>query len=161
MKEQTDEYMKYVVDTSLINILVDGTVAINDLPSDGPFLASHIQHDELSATTNLDRKGQLLAKFTEIIDEITPTETFVLDTSQLDAVKLGDGLAYNAMKKDLDDLNNKKKNNSRDALIAEVALRNGYTLLVADYHMYKVAEKHGITVIHWKTSPSFDGSKKH
>jgi hypothetical protein len=38
--------MKYVVDTSLINKLLDGSVHADELPKDGSVVASHIQIDE-------------------------------------------------------------------------------------------------------------------
>jgi hypothetical protein len=40
-------------------------------------------------------------------------------------------------------LNGAKKNNSRDALIAEAAIANGYVLLTADAHLRSVAQMHG------------------
>ena len=144
--------MKYVVDTSLINKLVDGSVQASELPNDGSFVASHIQFDELSRTKNAQRKAELLRKFAETIDEMLPTESFVLGTSRLDEGKLGDGASYDAIKRELDSLNKGKGNNSEDALIAEIAKKNGYVLLTADFHLYQVAYSHGIGVMYWTTT---------
>jgi predicted nucleic acid-binding protein len=143
--------MNYVVDTSLINKLVDGTVRAEELPNDGSFVASHIQMDELSRTSNAQRKAKLLEKFSEIIDEVLPTESFVLGISRLGEGRLGDGASYQAIKGDLDSRNKRKKNNSEDALIAEVAMKNGYTLLTADFDLYQVAYAHGIGIMYWAT----------
>ena len=143
---------KYVVDTSLINKLVDGSVGADELPKDGQFVASHIQHDELSRTKNPERRAKLLEKFTEIIHEVLPTEAFVLGVSRLDEGKLGDGISYDAIKKELDSLNGSKANNAEDALIAGMAMKNGYVLLTADFHLYQVAYKHGIEHIYWTTT---------
>jgi rRNA-processing protein FCF1 len=41
--------------------------------------------------------------------------------------------------------------NTNDALIAELALKNGYVLLTADFHLYQVAYAQGIGVIYWTT----------
>ena len=60
--------------------------------------------------------------------------------------KLGDGSLYSRLKADLDSLNKGKANNTQDALIAEVAIANGYTLVTADYHLAEVARKYGGTV---------------
>lgn len=143
---------KYVVDTSLINKLVDGSVGVDELPKDGLFVASYIQHDELSRTKNQKRRAKLLEKFEEIIHEVLQTETFVLNVSRLDEGKLGDGISYDAIKKELDSLNRGKANNAEDALIAETAMRNGYVLLTADFYLYQVAYKHGIEYTYWTTT---------
>ena len=143
---------KYVIDTSLINKLVDGNIGADELPNDGSFVASHIQFDELSQTRNVEKRVKLQEKFAEIIDEVLPTESFVLDTSRLGEGRLGDGVSYQAIKRDLDSRNKAKSNNSEDALIAEVAMRNGYTLLTADFDLYQVAYTHGIGVFYWTTT---------
>lgn len=144
--------MKYVVDTSLINKLVDCTVGADELPNDGSFVASHIQIDELNQTKNVQRRAKLLEKFAEVIDEVLPTESFVLGTSRLGEGKLGDGVPYQAIKAELDSRNKGKANNSEDALIAEVAMKNGYTLLTADFDLYQVAYAHGIGTMYWTTT---------
>ena len=141
--------MKYVVDTCLINKLVDGKIGTSELPKDGTFVASHIQIDELKRTRNVDRRTQLLEMFEEIVDEVLPTETFKLGVSQMDGGKLGDGVSYDTIKKELDSRNKGKANNDNDALIAEVAMRNGYALLTADFDLYQAAYKLGIGVIYW------------
>ena len=48
--------MKYMVDTSLINKLVDGSVMADELPHDGTFVATHIQKDELERTKSGERR---------------------------------------------------------------------------------------------------------
>ena len=144
--------MKYVVDTSLINKLVDGSVHVDELPTDGSFVASHIQIDEINRTKNLKRRSKLLQKFAETIDEVLPTESFVLDTSRLDEAKLGDGVSYHTIKTELDSTNKSKSNNSEDALIAEIAMNNGYVLLTADFDLYQVAYKLGIGTFYWTTT---------
>ena len=144
--------MKYVVDTSLINKLVDGSVYADELPNDGSFVASHIQIDELNRTKNLKRRSELLEKFSEIIDEVLPTESFVFGTSRFNKARLGDGTSYEAIKTALDSWNGGKTNNSQDALIAEIAMNNGYVLLTADFHLYQVAYAHGIGTVYWTTT---------
>ncbi len=143
---------KYVVDTCLINKLVDGSVSPDELPKDGSFVASHIQFDELSKTKNPERKAKLLKKFIELINEVLPTESFVLDISRLDDARLGDGVRYREIKEELDARNKSKSNNVHDALIAEVAMKNGYTLLTTDFDLYQTAYKQGIGVMYWTTN---------
>jgi rRNA-processing protein FCF1 len=141
--------MKYVVDTNIINRLVDGTIRIEELPTDGLFVASHVQIDEINRTKNPERRKKLLEKFAETVDEILPTESFVLDVSALDGAKLGDGGSYELLKTELDRRNRNKSNNSHDALIAEIAMNNGYVLLTADFDLYQVAYAHGIGTTYW------------
>jgi hypothetical protein len=46
--------MKYVLDTNIINWLIDGRVKRESLPSDGEFVATHIQIDEINRTSEED-----------------------------------------------------------------------------------------------------------
>ena len=140
---------KYVLDTSLINKLVDGSVNLVELPKDGAFVATHVQLDELKRTPDKNRRRELLDKFSEVVDEVHETDTFVLGESRLGQAKLGSGLGYREIKKRLDALNGGKKNNLRDALIAEVAFRDGYVLLTADQDQSTVAQTLGIGVCYW------------
>ena len=59
---------------------------------------------------------------------------------------MGDGRIFCRLKSDLDLLNYGKSNNSEDALIAEVAIVNGHTLITADEDLRTVAEQHGCNV---------------
>ena len=52
------------------------------------------------------------------------------------------GNLFTSVKAELDTLNGSKKNNVRDALIAEAAIANGYTLLTADEDLKSATEKH-------------------
>lgn len=143
--------MKYVVDTSLINKLVDGRVLPEELPTDGEFVAAHIQIDEINRTRDEDRRARLFLKFSHTIDEIVPTESFVIATSRLGEDRLGDGVSYALIKRELDSLNGGKASNVQDALIAEIAMKNSFVLLTTDYHLYEVAQLHGIGVFYWAT----------
>ena len=91
----------------------------------------------------------MLHKFSEIIDQSLPTETFVQGTSRLDHARLGSGDAYRMIKEELDLRNKGKPNSVNDALIAEVALKNRYVLLTADFDLYQVAYAHEVGVIYW------------
>jgi len=144
--------VKYVVDTSLINKLVDGSVHVDELPKDGSFVASHIQIDEINRTKDPKRRSELLQTFSEVIDEMLPTESFVFGLSRLGKGKLGDGVSYDTVKTELDSMNKGKANNSKDALIAEIAMKNEYVLLTADFHLYQVAYKLGVGTRYWTTT---------
>jgi rRNA-processing protein FCF1 len=143
--------MSYVVDTNIFNKLVDGVFRIEDLPSDGPYLATHVQIDELNNTKDTERRARLFLMFAEVRPQVVPTESFVWDVSRWDHGKWGDGILYEKLKQDLDALNKSKANNARDILIAEVAIVNEYTLLTADRDLATVAKKHGGKVVYYET----------
>lgn len=144
--------MSYVVDTNIFNNLVDGTINVADLPSDSPFVATHIQIDEINNTKDSERRARLFLMFAEVRPEIVPTESFVLDVSRLDYGKLSDDVLFDKLKQELDALNKSKSNNVQDVLIAEVAIVNGFTLLTSDRHLAEVVEKQGGKVVHFKTT---------
>src|SRR5687768_2403739 len=145
--------MKYVVDTNIFNKLVDGKLLPNDLPSDREFIATHLQIDEINniKDKNKERRAQLSIMFATIAPTLVPTESFFIGVSRIGQGKLGDGDSFEAIKKDLDTLNSKKPNNVQDALIAEVAYVNNFTLLTSDYHLAEIAKKHRINCIYYKT----------
>jgi hypothetical protein len=115
---------KYVVDTNIINWLVNGKLSLDDLPGDGEYVATHVQVDELKETKDAELREKLLCKFNEIISETILAETFCFNVkgAGLNQAKWSDdgGILYKRIKTDLD---NKKprKNNWEDAVIAEVA----------------------------------------
>ncbi|MCK9201350.1 MAG: hypothetical protein M0P59_07205 [Gallionella sp.] len=143
--------MSYVVDTNIFNKLVDGIFRIENLPSDGPYLATHVQIDELNNTKDAERRARLFLMFAEVRPQVVPTESFVWDVSRWDHGKWSDGVLYEKLKQDLDDLNKSKANNARDILIAEVAIANEYTLLTADRDLATVVKEHGGKVIYYET----------
>jgi predicted nucleic acid-binding protein len=141
--------VKCVVDTNVINRLIDGSLSTEDMPAEAELVATHVQVDELNKTRDEDRRARLFLRFTTTVDDVVPTESTILGVSRLGYSKLGDGGLYGRLKTDLDALNKAKANNAQDALIAEVAIANGYTLLTADYDLSLVARKHGCTVRHF------------
>ena len=143
--------MAYVVDTTIFNKLVDGVIAMGDLPSNSQLMATHVQIDELNNTKDNERRAQLFLKFVAVGTKIVPTESFVWDVSRWDHGKWSDGVLFEKLKGALDLLNKAKPNNSHDALIAEVAIVNDYTLLTADLHLAEVTEKHGGNVSYFGT----------
>ena len=139
--------MKYVLDTCVFNWLADGRVALADLPSDGEFVATHIQVDELNKTKNAERRSQLFMHFALVGPSMYPTESLILGVSRLGHAKIADDVTFSQLKSALDRLNRSKPNNVMDALSAEVALKNEFTLITADGDLRTVAEQVGCNVI--------------
>ncbi len=121
--------MKFVVDTCIINKLIEGEISLNSLPQNCSFFASHIQIDEINKTPDAERRAQLFLKFAEISPKIIPTESAVWDISRWDQTKWNNGKLYSNLKQSLDGLNKSKPSNTNDALIAETAIVNDYALL--------------------------------
>jgi rRNA-processing protein FCF1 len=131
----------YLVDTCVINKMVDGLFDASSLPFGSEFVITHIQIDELNNTTDADkeRRAMLHLVLAKLRPTLVMTESFVWDFSRWDNAKLGDEVTYGALRSALDQLNKNKKNNPMDALIAEVAIKNSWTLLTADRHLAQVA----------------------
>ena len=55
--------MKYMVDTNIINWLVEGSLSTEDFAPDAVFIATHIQHDELSNTRDVTSRKKLIDRF--------------------------------------------------------------------------------------------------
>ena len=138
-----------MVDTNVINWLVDGRIQPNHLPSDGDFVATHVQRDELAKTEDDGRRAQLLGKFAKTIDREVPTESVVAGVSRVGLAKVSDGKLYYSLRNALDTRNKGKRSNTQDALIAEVAIENSWTLITADRDLVEVAKQHGCEVRHY------------
>jgi predicted nucleic acid-binding protein len=138
---------KYVVDTCVFNWLADGTLNRGALPHDGDFAISHIQLDEINDTDDKERRARLLLMLASLNCKLIDTPAFVFDVSRYDFARWSDGELFTSLKSEMDGLNGNKKNNARDALIAETAIVNGFTLLTADRDLKLVTEQHGGQVL--------------
>lgn len=138
---------QYILDTCIFNWLLDGRILIEDLPSDGVFVATSVQRAELRATRSDVRRTALLAKFEEIGPELVPPESFMFDVdgAGFDEARWSDGKTYHHLKTALDRIHD-VPSNVQDALIAEVALKHGMALVTADQNLRSVAEQFGIVV---------------
>jgi rRNA-processing protein FCF1 len=138
----------FMVDTCVFNWLLDGKIQRAALPSGGRFAITHIQMDELNKIQDEERRVRLsLLVHATMKCEVIPTQTFVFDVSRWDHACWGDGELFNKIRDELDAANKRRKSNTQDALIAETAIQNGYTLITADGGLKWAAEKHGGVVI--------------
>jgi len=143
--------MKSVLDTNIFNKLVDGVLKIEQLPSNDGFIATHIQIDELSNTSNNERRAQLLLQFAAMVPTLEPTESSVFGISRFGQGKWNSGELAERLKLDLDAINGSKRNNWQDALIAEAAIANSHMLVTCDSDLAVVAKKHGANVTYYAT----------
>lgn len=78
-----------------------------------------------------------------------PGRAAVVDISRFDWCKVGDGVIYTSIKNELDAKNGGRPSNVHDALIAEVAIANGFTLVTADADLAEAARNHKGMVHHF------------
>lgn len=136
--------MGYMLDTNIFNRLVDGRLAISDLPSDDEFFATSIQIQELNATSNEGRRAALTGKFSEVSPKIDPINTSLWGYASYGESAWGAvGDHFEKIKTELDLLNKCKPNNPADALIGEVSISNQHTLITTDRHLAEVVERNG------------------
>lgn len=136
----------YMFDTNVFNCILDGKIEICEFRARAIFYATHIQLDELTATSNIQRRQELIAVFKSIVEcNQIPTDSFFLGVSQLGEAKLGDAEndLCSKIKEELDKRNKNKRNNIQDSLIAETAEKNGLSLITHDADLFFVATKFG------------------
>lgn len=128
--------MNYMIDTCIFNHLLDGFYSVDDLPM-GEYFITHIQHDELQATKNADRRNELLRTLHVVSPNSEPTSVFVPGVSRLNQACLGNGKYYSQILSKLDFRKN-KKSNCNDAIIGDTAINLSYTLITGDRNFYEV-----------------------
>jgi predicted nucleic acid-binding protein len=137
----------YILDTCVFNRLADDKIRLPDISTDGLFVATHVQLEELKATPMKykDRREQLIAVFEEVGPHLLPAETFCFDISHF-GDKWSNGRLFKSLKARLDE-GKQKANNTQDALIAEVAIVQKLTLVTADTDLADTAREHGGKVL--------------
>lgn len=129
-------------DTVIFNRIVDGFLDVSVLIGKVDVYVTHIQRDELNATSNAKRRELLQKTFHEVSAKTVPTESAIFGVSRFDEARFGaeDGL-YLKIKVVLD-AKKLKQNNIQDALIAETAIVNGFTLVTDDRHLAEIVQTH-------------------
>jgi predicted nucleic acid-binding protein len=135
-----DETM--MLDTNVFNHLLDGS--INPAQFAGKVLvATHVQRDEINQTRDPNRRASLHQLFAQTISKEAATSSMVAGISVAGSACPSDGELLLRMKNELDKHNGDQRgNNMKDALIAETALRNGWTLVSNDADLIDVATRH-------------------
>ena len=137
----------YMFDTNIFNEILDQNIDVTSI-NNASLHVTHIQLNEIQAT----RRNQLLQTFHDIGKAEIVTESAVWDVSERGNAKWGseNGL-YKPIVKRLGELNNKKKNNDQDSLIAETAILNNQILVTNDTDLQKVTSEFGGKVIDLNT----------
>ena len=137
----------FMLDTNLFNGLVDGKASLNVFRGK-TLLATHVQLDELNATSDITRREKLVSMFKLVQAGTLPTSTSVWDDTPWDGGNWSDNdNLYNDMLADLrkrDKAAGKRPkglNQSRDVRIAETAIKNDLTLVTDDKNLRFVTAK--------------------
>jgi rRNA-processing protein FCF1 len=108
------------------------------------YFITHIQKDELETLGNERIRNQLMSAFHLVPQTLLSTESVIAGISRAGMAKVGDSLVYTHI---FEELNKRKpeqrENNSKDALIAETALKNGFVLVTNDKALKEVVLKIG------------------
>lgn len=136
-------------DTTIFNRILDGKFDRSELSDDVELYITHVQRDEIAATSDSNRKIQLLEVLANIVPESMPTESAVWDYSNWDEAKFGDDSNDSLYDRILGELRRldpspkKDASHIRDTLIAETAIKNEMTLVSADQNLIKVVKDLG------------------
>ena len=150
----------YMLDTNVFNDVLDGRTSLAELAG-RHVVVTGIQASELRATNNAERRTALLSVFKTIAPDPLPTSSFAFDIegAGLEHADWNDGTGrfqeMLARLQTLDDKGKQYKNQTRDILIAETALKNGSVLISGDANLRTVMVEFGGRAI------SFDGLSEH
>ena len=124
---------KFMFDTNIFNAIIDGEVSLGAVNESHEYFVTHIQRDELDATSNKERRKELLKVFEVITPVSIPTESALWDTSDWDSSKWSKkGGLYDRILKQLEKEKPHDRGNIKDALIGLTAIKTGITLVTDD-----------------------------
>ncbi|MDH5764277.1 MAG: hypothetical protein OEZ51_15010 [Nitrospinota bacterium] len=126
-----------MVDTNIFNRILDDSLNLNMFKSPNKiFFATHIQKDEIVNTPNINRRNDLLSIFNEI-SKLVSTESGLYGISRYGTGRYSSDGLVKKIRMELDK-KDKRKNNPKDALIADTAIKNNYILVTEDGPLYYV-----------------------
>jgi rRNA-processing protein FCF1 len=134
---------RFMFDTNIFNHIIDGNLSLGAV-KDIEFFVTHIQRDELDATSNEERRKELLKVFKVVNQVLIPTESGVWGVSRWGLFKWGkkNGL-YDRILKQLEKEKPHDRGNKKDALIGETAVKMGITLVSDDGVLRETVRKLG------------------
>lgn len=137
-----------MLDTSIFNAVLEGKVSLAPLAG-SRLLVTHIQESELRATRNDQRRAELLALYHRIqpVPLVASSFAFDIEGAGFDHAEWNDGTGnFERMLARLQELEGKRKdirNQLRDILIAETAIKNGAILVTRDANLRQVVSEFG------------------
>lgn len=137
----------YMLDTTVFNAVLEGKMSLASFLG-SQLLVIGVQADELRATKNPKKRAELLAIYEEINAVTVPASSFAfgIEGAGFDQAYWNDGSGrFQEMLARLQELDGKKdvRNQLRDILIAETAIKNGATLVTGDDNLRRVVLEFG------------------
>jgi predicted nucleic acid-binding protein len=124
----------YILDTNIINHIVEDKISILSLPT-GKIYITDIQHDEIMNTKDAIKRTKLLNIVHLLPAGWLPTQTVLAGLSRVGNA-VGDGEIFNKILNMLDKIKKRKSGaNIHDALIAEVAILYNFVLITNDNNL--------------------------
>jgi len=137
----------YMLDTVIFNRLLDDDISLDDFSPEKPKLyMTHIQTDEVSSTSDTDRRESLLNQINLIEPEDIATSVGVWGDSYWGACEWGDNDTHALYDSILAKLPKRIKNPfnpTRDARIAVTAIKNDLILLTDDQDLQDAVVQSG------------------
>lgn len=134
--------MPYIVDSDIIERLVDGTINIEDLPSDLPFIASYTHLQKIRKIVDDRRRAELLLRFSALEPKFEPAGPLDMNAPHWEQFKLRDGALLQKLKRDVEAIRGSEIS-LRRLLLAETAIEHKLTLLTYDDCLANVVQTHG------------------
>jgi predicted nucleic acid-binding protein len=108
------------------------------------YFITHVQKDELEKLNNERIRDRLMSAFRLVPQTLLSMESAIADISRADMAKVGDSLVYTHIFEELSKRKpQQQEDNSKDALIAETALKNGFVLVTNNKALKEVVLKIG------------------
>ena len=124
---------KICFDSNIFDEITTGELNVADLiklKERLEYYITHIQVDEINECPDKDKRARLFLIMGKLAPIIIPTTSFVLGKSRLGEARLGDGQIF-------EELRNGNLKNTGDALIGEVSIKEGITLVTQDIKLRK------------------------
>lgn len=138
----------FMLDTQIFDRVADGDIPVEVLRGRRLFV-THVQIGELQAIPDDARRTAILAVFHDLGADTVPTSSAIWGDSYWGQAEWSDGSAYESILTRLQELDAKAGkrpkgfNQSRDARIAETALKRGFTLVTDDKNLAAVMRESG------------------
>lgn len=134
--------MSYIIDTDIVSEVLDGSVPIEDLPSDQPIMAPRGQIDQIRRVPNRRYKAQLMLKLSALRLKRVSIGSIILNGSHWQNFKVLDSTLFKVLMDDFKRLC-RSTIDARDILLAEIAITNRLTFLTRDRCLANLVRRHG------------------
>lgn len=142
--------MTYIADSDIIIRLMNGSIRLEDLPSDRPFVAPHAQVERIKETADAGMRAKILLKFSSYKPPVTVHEIPEPDSQTWERFSLWDADLLRKLKDSLEELGHPVAHLS-DLLLADIAIREQLTFVTVDEGLVEAVRSLGGDAMHLDT----------